>query len=365
MKVAKRSKPLPLPSQRLSVDEAVSKFKKAVKGRGSEPFEPWNLWQHETHASHVYTFLTCQEQFRLQYQEGWQKPQTSEALEFGNAFHYCLEQAYRGKKAPSPEAVKRWVKEFEKQYKEDKKFGISEQDLEKLLGWTEVLLPFYFQQWAGDFKQKWVATELEWSAPYKYKDGRAAMMAGTIDGLYQLKAADWASDTKTRSTISLDDEVSTMPLNFQFNLYMWYLWQRKRVLPGGFVQNLVRRPGQTFLKSESLQQHLARVKEDVAKRPEWYFVRLDYAITWTEFKQWMDNQLDPIMWQLRLYQDGLKGADKWLPCWPNLPRFANPAGLKVGMRKVDMFAAITVGDFSGLRQGPWHGMKVANHAGSH
>lgn len=368
MKAKVKAKPKP-PASRFTnrLREGLAKAKMGRQKPQPEPWRAWDLWRDPVHASHIACFLTCRKQFKLHYIECWQNPCTSEALEFGSAVHYVLEHAYRQKKAPSEKQVKAWVKEYEEAYKAEvaagKKWGVAERDMEKLLGLVERLVPIYFDQWKDDFTYKWLYTEEKVSSEYVYPDGRKVRMGGTIDGGFLKKnpldrTEFWNLDTKTKGEINIADEAAMMFANFQFKLYNWHTWQKHKRMPNGFIQNIIRRPGMTWKKDEPLLAFLDRVEEDARKRPEHYFVRIEDSVTGYELESWVRTQLNPIMFDLRLWFEGLADIS-WLP-EKRIPTYMNPFSLKKDRRKVDLFDALTTGNFKSLRQAPFHGYEEGN-----
>src|SRR5690242_4235378 len=55
----------------------------------------WKLYEDGVSSSFLNSFLTCMEQTRLSYIEGWSSRTTPMAFEFGTCCHWVLEQAYQ------------------------------------------------------------------------------------------------------------------------------------------------------------------------------------------------------------------------------------------------------------------------------
>jgi hypothetical protein len=60
----------------------------------------------------------------------------------------------------------------------------------------------------------------------------------------------------------------------QVNLYLGAMWSQDGDAPGGLMFNIIRRPNLQQKKTESTIQFRRRIEADVAKRPEYYFIRL-------------------------------------------------------------------------------------------
>src|SRR5687767_5785188 len=79
--------------------------------RGEQP-SLWKFHEHGVTSSFLNSYLTCKEQTRLCYVEGWGSRTVPLAFEFGTACHWILEQAYQpAKMADRRIPTAEWIKE--------------------------------------------------------------------------------------------------------------------------------------------------------------------------------------------------------------------------------------------------------------
>lgn len=314
----------------------------STKQSRNRVWSPWNLWTHGVSWSFVEVFLRNRKECEIKYRQGYRpRSEASVYLVFGNAFHEVMEMVYRGCDGPpSPERVRKYIRQWYKRDFPKHTYGALRTNLEKHVRLAEVCAIGYFENYIGDFKTKWVDSEIKLKFPYKYPDGCEAYLNGYIDILGRIKKTNKlvVYDTKTKGEINEDDILSEMPVNFQFNLYMCYVRHEYGECPGGAVMNVIRRPGHRQGKDEDLQTFAQRVLDDIRARPEHFFKRLPYDVVSSDLDWWWDNQLVPIMDDIRSWQER------------DFPSYVNPTGLRIGRRKSDYFDALTQDDFSELEK---------------
>lgn len=148
---------------------------------------------------------------------------------------------------------------------------------------AESVMPFYFQYWRDDFsKVKWLGTEMQFNQPYPItrRDGTKLVIPirGKIDGVFsdpQLKLF----ETKTKGHIDDGTIADILPHELQVNMYLWAIRRIFKKKPGGVRYNLIRRPQLRIRKVETVAEFARRCAADVRARPDFYFIRLDMAIT--------------------------------------------------------------------------------------
>lgn len=327
----------------------------------------WKFYEHGVTSSFLQSFLMCREQTRLAYVAGLGASQLSLALEFGTCVHWLLEQAYGGKidgrDVTDPKDTLRWTQsllgEYEKAWRKEHPRppqNVVEQQ-ERIYAMAECVLPNYFRRWAGDFTgkygafepgtvrpKKWLSLEQTFDVPYTFPDGRKVRILGKRDGVFEDALGKlWVFDTKCLSVITEDDITATMPLMLQFMLYLWVTWKELGRVPAGFVMNVVRRPGQRMLAQDTFQTYLDRVRKDVCneRRYDHYFLRFQMELTKKEIVWWQDNQLVPMMQDVRDWWDGRSA------------HYMNPNSLITKYGRCQMFDALTAHDTSGLIRRPY------------
>ena len=220
---------------------------------------------------------------------------------------------------------------------------------EIIYGLCQQLLPEYLKRWDGDFLDKytfgndtikpktWIDLEERYETSYIYPDGKKTFLLAIFDGIfYDKKKKLWIFETKTKSRI---DEEIIQDMILHDPQIMMSLWIARYVLvqiPAGVLYNVVRRPGQKLLKDETLNSFFGRVKKEVSnpKRYDHYFKRWEFAIDWSEVRQWKKDFLDPVMEEIRMWFEG------------NLSTYTNPYALVNQYGKCDMYLPIVKNDFT-------------------
>jgi len=246
--------------------------------------------------SGISRFLECRKKARL-YQAGWFSNKPSRALRYGSFFHKMLEETIREsiriKKIPSEEFVdftatqnyKAWQKENKKLPKENQ----LEMFVDSKLIATQ--MKFYIKQYPSDFdgKKFWVATEKKFEVPYN-----GLKLNGYIDRVYMFKNKDFILETKTKSRTS-QDIVDMLHLDFQTFFYIHGYYHSTGSFPAGTVYDIVQKFGSKQGVSEDVEEYCERFAEDLKKRPEFYYRRIQTLVSHKEYETWVETNLDPLL----------------------------------------------------------------------
>lgn len=232
------------------------------------------------------TFMQCRQKAYWQLQ-GWASPHTSGGLTYGTIIHYALEKVYglieKGKltTVPSEKQIKIFLKETEKTWYVENprpnRYAIENLEISLLI--AEQTLPVYFDYWRKeDFTTiKWRALEQQFAIPYSVPDGRTTIIRGKKDGVFGNPSIK-LFETKTKSMFNEDDLVDTLWFELQVNLYTWAMKKIYKQVPKGILYNIIRRAGLRRGATETLKSFAVRVGKDIAKRPEFYFVRMEIRV---------------------------------------------------------------------------------------
>lgn len=234
----------------------------------------------------LHKFLFCRQQALWDLQ-GYSLRSPSFALTYGNIVHAVLEKVYEkirlGKitKVPSSKLILKFTKEIEHQWvKENPRANQKALEfLELSLLIAESTLPIYFDYWSKDLKSiKWEKIESSFKLPFKLQDGRKTFIRGKLDGAFRNPKL-WLFETKTKMRIEEDSLVEYLGFELQVNLYIMALLEIERKQPSGVLYNIIRRTALRQGKKENLKQFALRISNDIKKRPEYYFIRLEIAFT--------------------------------------------------------------------------------------
>lgn len=234
------------------------------------------------------TWLACRQKAKW-YLSGLSLRSSNMSMTYGEIGHAVLESIYndiRSKKlwsSPDARKVRSYIgaieKEWHKEHPRADKKSLEYVELACLI--AEATLPLYFDYWKKDIKEiKWQQLEHEFAIPYITKDKRKTVIRGKMDGVFSSPKL-WLFESKFKSRINEGDMVDTLPFELQVMLYIWALIRSpkfKDITPSGVLYNVIRRLGLEQKKDETITQFAQRCIQDIQKRPEYYFIRLEISI---------------------------------------------------------------------------------------
>lgn len=290
------------------------RLKSRIKARAVAPVAFYDPERDGVTFSLLTAFKGCREKAK-NVLEGWTSTRTSMAMTFGNFTHEFLRRTYEDvrmgklKTMPSEEYIFDRLAELEQLWRREHPRADTEdlEHLELTLLILRAMMPLYFRHWKNDIvAYKWEKLESEFKLPvtpsrFVNRHGRVMHPAasagltyrrGKMDGSYRVGAKNRVRlfETKTKSRIDDDTTGNILPFELQVNIYMGALSFLDKEHPTGALYNIIRRPGLRQKKAESLVQFAARIAEDVASRPDWYFIRLQMSVAKQEIEQSLIEQ---------------------------------------------------------------------------
>ena len=296
----------------------------------------WDLLKEGITPSCLALFLRCREQFHLHYVEGWRPKQIRDYKEFGVVFHNIQEQ-YR-KERPTFEQITDVVNGYESRPKWKHITTKVKNELELTFGQVEVVADGYYDYWWNeDASKDWLGQEVDIKITEHFDGIGDVELRGRIDAVYRHQKTGklWILDTKTKSQIRTDLLLDMFSVDLQLSYYMYCLYHMMEEVPAGVILDCVRRPSMKLLQRETLPQHLDRLRADIQKRPEHYFVRLEAAFSKKEITSWRET-LESYVREMWNWSQGTS------------PHFMNPGSLLFNNSKSDFFNAIVNNDYSDL-----------------
>jgi hypothetical protein len=240
-------------------------------------------------------FNACRELARLNL-HGVTSRGSSVALVFGTIIHGVLQHVYgqvqNGTLTAPPTSAQLGVvlDRIQKEWETDNPRASVEtrQHLEFSMLLAAAVAPRYFNYWKTDFSRQhltWDGLEQEFKLPITVTlpSGRVvqSFVRGKKDGTFtdRQHQRHWLFETKSKSTINEETLSMVLPHELQVNIYMWAMRQLLGHDPGGVRYNIIRRPGLRQKKNESVAEFAHRCADDVAARPDFYFIRMDMDVT--------------------------------------------------------------------------------------
>lgn len=307
----------------------------------------WTL-EHGITQSFIDAFLTCREQCRLRYVEGWRKTTLSKPLLDGNIGHYVLERAYhaamRGVLTQRPSDA--WVKKICWKYRNkllEQRPLSGEQTgiLDEAVYMHIHTLPYYFRHWEEDFTFQWTSLEEEFSVPYSLlglpniKTNIVTRFRGKFDGVFTRKGKLWLLENKFKSIIDQNGITDTLHTDLQCLFYLNALRLSTGICPEGVIYNVIRRPQLRPRNGEKYLDFIARLQADIEDRPDFYFFRVELQMSEEELVHWWDTDLHNIMRQIWSWSKG-----------EHYTHYLTPGALFNKYGRAEHFDIITKGDYS-------------------
>jgi hypothetical protein len=275
----------------------------------------WNIHTDGVTYSLLSTFLQCPEKLKLQYGKRLSGRRTSGALAFGSVFHEALDQIYTYKKDtgfyPSIGGVLAQMEERDtKKLKKGLRSPTALMDLQENYGMAEVVLEAYMKKWEREHNAfgDWIALEEKFNTLYRPSiqlglDIPDIPLRGKRDGVFLCQGVPWLFETKTKGRIEDESIMDTLGFNLQNHLYMYTGAIDHGKTFGGVLYNLVRRPQLKMGVKDTLRSFLQRIRDDIEKRPEFYFIRYNLTSTSQDQRKWK-KEFDGIMWRLIMWYYG-------------------------------------------------------------
>lgn len=273
------------------------------------------------------SFLTCREKTRL-FLKGWSGAYSTFALVFGSITHALLRRAYhdfhtkKTKKVPDKKYIHRVLDEIHATWKQEnprphiKAIEIFEEAMMK----AAAVMPYYFVYWAkDDFSvMRWMEIEeafrLPWTVTTKKGVVLSTFLRGRIDAAYTLPAsktplAPRLLETKTRVVIDEENLVDTMPHERQTNTYLSALRKKTGIEPKTVLMNVIRKTQLRQKQKESWAQYAHRIEVDVQSRLDWYFLRMEMAVSPQDINR-SEEELNDLISDFLLWWGGESGHYK-------------------------------------------------------
>lgn len=279
------------------------------KGRAiSKPTQA--LWKLEDGItfSGLSKWMDCREQFSLQWIDGLTPKKISIPLEFGSVIHYGLEHQFCGKR---PSEVIRMITSQYREHRSKTITNSGEKDtLDLILGLAEVIYPEYCEFWHFDDRNiNWIEREAKFKLKYEFpthEGQREIILRGMRDGIYSYGTVYGVFETKTKSKIIEKDIIDNLHADMQTMMYCFCTYLSTGRYPNEVKYNVIRRPDTYRRKNESLDKYLARVRDDIRSRPEFYFLRYTASISSADIHHFVNKTLNPVLALFVQWYDSVK-----------------------------------------------------------
>lgn len=278
-----------------------SSGKKPNFSKSKKPRQPlWNPLAGITQTG-LEKFIGNEEEFAVNYIDGWSPKRFSEPLEFGSLFHLCCE--FQGK--DTPEAISKKCCDAYVKHRQLNAGETDHQKLQMMVGSIQTIFPHYCRYHAARDKTiRWISREKPFRVPYSFidYDGKTQTidLVGKRDGVYRdtQTAVPNLKETKTKSQINQEAIRDGLRADFQTLFYLLALRLETGKEPKEVLYDVIKRPGQKFTKKDTLQSYLAKIDQDIRKHPKSYFGRWRVTLSVGTIDMFRKVTLDPALRRL-------------------------------------------------------------------
>jgi hypothetical protein len=321
-------------------------FAKTVKEKTKKkPFR--NVKEDGVTYSFLDEWLLDREQARLSYVEGWSSSGLAVPLDFGLAFHDCLEWIAKGR---SPKTIKKKILDpyFERRMQSKNKLRPDEvTKLRELLATVKVLFEEYAHFYSDTDKDfQYIFQEESFKVDHPLPSGHTMPLRGRWDAVYKENGKIWLMENKTKGQIDEEGILASLPFDLQTMLYVYCLEKHLGQKVEGVLYNVIRRPGLRRKKTEQIEEFVDRIQDDVVKRPEHYFMRWRVEFLPEDITNWVSRSLDPILEQVM--QWWLSIQNNPFEPWDSPLHYQNPSALFTRYGRSRYFDLITRNRTTGL-----------------
>ncbi len=306
----------------------------------------YKVIEHGVTTTILQDFLECREKAKFRVNRV-QSRYDSLALTFGSVGHDILGLAHKEimagklKKSPSRATVQEWINEAEHIWKKQHRMASAQalQNLELSLGFTEAVMPIYFDTYKKSlFEWEFIQVE-DWfnvMYPITLDDGEVIHIEikGKLDGLYQLGRYIYILESKFKSRFDTGILADSLEIDLQVRLYMYCIAAYYDINIRGCTYNIIRRPGLRQKKQESFSQYIKRCVDDCKERPDFYFNRVNMMYTKDKIDSFEDV-LDALLKDFYLWSVGLN------------PDYKNPGACENKYGACSFLSICSRGDWSG------------------
>ena len=246
------------------------------------------------------SFMNCREQAKLMLEKVRPK-RPNPAFLYGSFVHECHDKFIQC--LIHKESINNSKNQIKEIYKRFIKSSIckefSSEEIEDILLKAIILFECYINNYKKEYKNiEWIDSEQKFESSTCIEvdsTWREPIFRGMIDGLFNNTTHKninnrglWIFETKTKSRIDENKLEMTLGKDFQVYFYLNSFCSNtsEEEWPRGCRYNILRKPLLRCGKKETIQQFSERLRSDIQKRPEHYFIQYDIVITAEDIKRY-------------------------------------------------------------------------------
>lgn len=297
----------------------------------------WDLFKDGINNSGLALWLSDRHQFYLRYVCGYDVPAYADAIEFGNVFHWLIEEWHKHPKRLLKKPLNALFEDYHPAWMGTQQALTPANKSTQTMFYhlAAVMFPFYADKYKADLGTPNKTIEREFRAEHKLKDGTKIPLYGTIDLEWGRKELT-IIDHKTSSWIVVPEVEAALPLNLQLMFYAHARKLESKKSTAEIAHDVIRRTTMKKTQKETFDKFAKRVLKDVQSRPDFYFVRLPAAVGPDKQANYSKYIINPMI-------DDLAG---WVR--GSVPHYPNPNALIGRYGPCRLFGPITTANFGGI-----------------
>lgn len=237
--------------------------------------EEWDQAKDGMTQSLFKTWMSCPRKLVISLNQ-YKAKSTQIKTSFGALGHHILDLAYSEKKPPTDGMINDFIDDFaEKEKDRVKALGI--QEFENLAAKALATMSAYFEYYKKDFSDyKWLYTEEVFREKFS-----GITMRGKTDGKFEVKKSKdrYLFESKFYSQINEDNLLNQLSIDFQSFYYHLADSIKHGEYTKGILYNVIRNTGKKPLKVEKLPEYVKRIRAEILKNPDYFFIRFNVTIT--------------------------------------------------------------------------------------
>lgn len=281
---------------------------KKRKGPSKLPYKGWTPMKDGVSQSLLQKFRGCKDRFHKHAVLGLRETKRKEAMEYGTMFHKLIELgAAMGSRYNQTKLMQVFGQFIKARYPDAESKQLA-----------RIALAQYseYRKWEATRKRyKYIAQEPVFCEPFtlpplrfepneniriQIPSGITIPLRGRIDEVIEHEGM-WIQENKTKSRIDISFLRDTIHANIQVMFYAVCSELKYRRPCVGVIYNVIRKPGHRQKVKESDQDFINRIREEIAKDPDYYFYRMEYEFPKGAVEKWKREELIPLLYDVYLW----------------------------------------------------------------
>lgn len=310
-------------------DKVVAKANAKSKMPRKLPYKGWTP-MHGVSQSLLQLFTNDVDRYHKHAVLGLREVNRKEAMEYGTIFHKLIETAANLGKSYTRQKIVTIMSDYLK-----RTFPSAESFLLARVALTQFHI---YREWEKTRERyKYIDQEPVFCEPFELPPlnfnpnpeisiripaGVIIPLRGRIDEVID-NGGMWIQENKTKSQINVSFIQDTIHANIQVMFYAICAELKYGRPCKGVIYNVIRKPGQRQRQTESNEDYLQRIHDEVYSNPEYYFYRFKYEFAPGQVEKWKREELLPLLYRVYIWWKSIDAnpTNPWQDAKGNLNPF--------------------------------------------